>query len=432
MTAPFDVIVVGGGPGGSSATAAALRRGLTVAQIDRYKFPRVKPCGGGITIKSYNAIPFDLAPVLRGAENEFEFNIWEARQNRFARKSGTVLRMVVRPDFDNWLVSKNSEFAGFQFFDDERVTDISFDGVFSVRTSKRVLQGRHLVGADGAYSLVNKQFRVTQPKGFAVAVEVVLPRTEATLPQPTPPCFDFGFIDAGYAWVFPKDDHWNVGLYSVAKHKNLRSALVDYIQKKGFRVTGDPLASFVAHQFPYGGYRVSVPKAPVYVVGDAGGFGDPVLGEGIYHALESGRIAGETIADCVDGRAAPDAYYRRLRPSVLMDTLVTYHFAQTFYRNVDKALTILENPFVWRPFIEGYVDGVTFSRSIARAWWLLPKAFALGRIRYERAGRSQPLALAGPLRGLAYVFEPALRRAQRGLGLAPRNNEMSKEPFTRR
>ena len=85
-----------------------------------------------------------------------------------------------------------------------------------------------------------------------------------------------------------------------------------------------------------------------------------------------------------------------------------------------------------QPFLEGYADGMTFSRSIARAWWLLPKAFALGRIRYERAGRSRPLALAGPFRGLAYVFELALRRAQRGLGLAPRDNEISTEPFTRR
>ena len=62
MNPPFDVVIVGGGPGGSSAAAVALRRGLSVAQIDRFKFPRIKPCGGGITIKSFNAMPFDLAP----------------------------------------------------------------------------------------------------------------------------------------------------------------------------------------------------------------------------------------------------------------------------------------------------------------------------------------------------------------------------------
>ena len=278
MTTTFDVIVVGGGPGGSSAAAVALRRGLSVAQLERYKFPRVKPCGGGVTIKSCNALPFDLSPMLRGESREIDFNIWQKRHNRFTRRSTALLRMVVRPEFDNWLVSQNLAMPGFRFFDDERVLDISYDGLFSVRTSRQVLRGRQLVGADGAYSLVNKQFRVTHPKGFAVAVEVVLRRDDATIAEETPPCFDFGAIPRGYGWVFPKDDHWNVGLYTVGKNKNLRQDLLAYIEKKGFRVARDPLATLEAHRFPYGAYQVSVPSAPVYVVGDAAGFGDPILG----------------------------------------------------------------------------------------------------------------------------------------------------------
>jgi menaquinone-9 beta-reductase len=416
---PFDVIVVGGGPGGSAAAAAALRRALTVAQIDRYRFPRMKPCGGGVTIKSTNALPADMVAPFHGESKAIEFNVWQKRQNRFTRASTTLLRMVVRPEFDNWFVGENLKRGGFHFFDDERVLDIDYDATFSVRTSKQTFHARHLVGADGAYSLVNKQFRVTQPKGFAVAVEVAIPRDGTELANELHPCFDFGAIPRGYGWVFPKDNHWNVGLYTLDKRKNLRQELVDYIGTKGFRVSADPLASFEAHQFPYGGYRVARPAAPVYIVGDAGGFGDPIMGEGIYHALESGRIAGETIADCVAGMALPGEYYERLRPTVLIDTFVTYQVSREFYRNVDKALTILENPFIWRPFVEGYAAGATFSRSIARAWWLLPKSVATQQFRYERTGVSQPMALGGPLRGLAYLCEPLLRRVQRRLGLRP-------------
>ena len=66
------------------------------------------------------------------------------------------------------------EIDRFQFFDDERVLDISYDGLFCVRTAKRTLLGRQLVGADGAYSVVNRVFSIGRPKGYAVAVEVTL------------------------------------------------------------------------------------------------------------------------------------------------------------------------------------------------------------------------------------------------------------------
>jgi flavin-dependent dehydrogenase len=220
-------------------------------------------------------------------------------------------------------------------------------------------------------------FSIGHPKGYAVAVEVILGRDHATLPVETPPCFDLGAIDFGYGWVFPKDDHWNVGLYTLGKSKSLRAQLTTYIAAKGFRVETDPLATFEAHRFPYGGYRVSLPKAPVYIVGDAGGFGDAMTGEGIYHALESGRIAGETIYDCLAGRVGHETYYRRLRKSVLADTFITYHVSREFYRNVDRTVTVLENPSVWRPLIQAYASGATLSESIKQGGWLTAAAARL-------------------------------------------------------
>jgi flavin-dependent dehydrogenase len=203
--------------------------------------------------------------------------------------------------------------------------------------------------------------------------------------------------------VFPKDDHWNVGLYSLDKHKNLRQRLVSYIEQKEFRVTSDPLATFVGHRFPYGGFDVVVPDAPVYIVGDAGGFGDPIFGEGIYHAVESGRIAGETIADCIAGRARHAGYYERLS-TLLAETRLTHWLAKRFYSDVDRWLTVVENSLVWRLAFEGYMNGETFSETLLHAWRLLPKAVTVGRVRCRRSGTSLPLALDGPLRGLLCLW----------------------------
>lgn len=409
----FDVIVVGAGPGGSNAAAAALKRGLTVAQIDRQPFPRIKPCGGGITIKSSRALIHDMAPMMRGESQEVQFNVFDKRLNNFTHRTAAVLRMVDRPQFDSWMVAQNQQQKRFQFFDGEPVLEVHYDGVFTIRTQNLKLKARHLVGADGAYSFVNRQFKVTRPRGNAVAVEVILRRDRATLDAETPPCFDFGAVESGYGWVFPKDDHWNVGLYTLAKTKTLRRDLSEYIAKKGFRVQGDALETFEGHQFPYGGYAVTIPKAPVYIVGDAGGFGDPIMGEGIYHALESGRIAGETIGDCIAGKATHADYYRRIRRTVLSDTFVTYHIAKEFYRNVAKGVTILENPLVWRPLVQGYSEGATFTSILKKGGWLLTKSYLRDSLRYDRLGVNERFSLAGPFRGGLFLLEPFYKRLTR-------------------
>jgi geranylgeranyl reductase family protein len=369
MATVFDLIVVGAGPGGSNAAAVALRHGLSVAQLDRYRFPRVKPCGGGVTMKSWNALRLDPLAVVRAEFSEVEVNVWQRSQNRFSHPPAPLLRTVVRSQFDDYLVSQNLKTPGFRFFDDERVVDVRYDGRFRIRTAKRTLFGRQLVGADGAYSMVNRVFSIGRPKGHAVAVEVTLRRDQASLPVEPPPSFDIGAIERGYGWVFPKDDHWNVGLYTLGKSKTLRQQLMSYVAAKGFQVKADPLVTFEAHRFPYGGYRVSLPKLPVYLVGDAGGFGDALTGEGIYHALESGRIAGETAYDYLAGKQGHRGYYRRLRRSVLADTFVTYQAARAFYRNLDRAAALVENSLVWRPMIRGYAAGITLAEVLRRGGW---------------------------------------------------------------
>jgi flavin-dependent dehydrogenase len=44
----YDVIVVGAGPAGSTAAKFLSEKGAKVLLIDKDKFPRDKPCGGGL------------------------------------------------------------------------------------------------------------------------------------------------------------------------------------------------------------------------------------------------------------------------------------------------------------------------------------------------------------------------------------------------
>ena len=58
------MIVVGAGPGGSTAARELAARGLDVLMLDRARFPRDKPCGGGVTIRCAELLPFDISPVV--------------------------------------------------------------------------------------------------------------------------------------------------------------------------------------------------------------------------------------------------------------------------------------------------------------------------------------------------------------------------------
>ena len=46
-----DVIVVGAGPAGSTAAKFLSEKGLKVILLDKCRFPRDKPCGGGLPAK---------------------------------------------------------------------------------------------------------------------------------------------------------------------------------------------------------------------------------------------------------------------------------------------------------------------------------------------------------------------------------------------
>ncbi len=382
----YDLIVVGAGPGGSHAATVALRGGLSVVQVDKASFPRIKPCAGGMTEKSRNVLQLPIDGMVRYESSVMESNIWGVEDNTFTYSTERILSMVFRPEFDNYLVEHNRTYPQFIFWGGERVKDIQYcDDAFHVTTDKRVLMGRQLVGADGANGITNRIFRVAEIKGRAYALEVNLMKDRARVHTPLVPCIDFCAIREGYGWVFPKNDHWSVGLYTFARGlPDLKGQLLQYIHAKGFVVEGDPLATFEAHPIPVGGYRIHVPRAPFYIVGDAGGFADAILGEGIFYALESGRLAGQTAVSVAQEKKSHREYYRALRKSILPDTFLTYHIARVVYGFPEGRAWRLGKRLFQRLILQGYVEGKTFTQSLRNAFLLFPKSLLTARMEVQK------------------------------------------------
>ncbi len=385
MSSIVDLVIVGAGPAGSNAAKVALEAGLSVVQIDKAVFPRRKPCAGGLTGKSLRSVQIPIGPMIRRQSSIIECNIWDDEINRFYH-SKMLISMVVRPEFDNYLVEQNRQYPDFRFYDNEQVKAISYVGqVFQVVTPYRTVVGRQLVGADGANGIVNRTFRVSNPR-LAYALEVNPTFADAEVRSEVQTCIDLCVIKQGYGWVFPKDNQWSVGLYTLAKGiPQLKLLLVEYMKAKGFTVRGDPLATFEAHPIPIGGYRLNIPKVPVYVAGDAGGFADAILGEGIFYALESGRLAGIAAASVAQRGGSHRSYYASLRRSVLPDTFLTYWFARWFiygeYRGIGWRIG---KRVLQRLLTQTYAESGTFTQALLQAGLYLPKSFRDAKLEVER------------------------------------------------
>ena len=69
-----DVIVVGAGPAGSTTARECAEKGMSVLLLDRAAFPRDKPCGGGVTARASDLLPFDISPVVERTIRGVRFN----------------------------------------------------------------------------------------------------------------------------------------------------------------------------------------------------------------------------------------------------------------------------------------------------------------------------------------------------------------------
>ena len=71
----FDVIVVGAGPAGSTAAYRLAEGGAKVLLLDRQRFPRDKPCGGGLTYRAVRQLPVSVDPVVEDVVDRFELGL---------------------------------------------------------------------------------------------------------------------------------------------------------------------------------------------------------------------------------------------------------------------------------------------------------------------------------------------------------------------
>jgi geranylgeranyl reductase family protein len=332
-----DVIVVGAGPGGAAAAYHLAQAGVDVVALEKSVFPREKVCGDGLTpraVKQLVAMGIDLSPEAG----------WIRNHGLRILGGGMRLEMpwpdlasfpsygLVRPrqDFDE-VLARAAQKAGAQLHENTTVTDPirdeRSDRVVGVRTKDgREFRAPLVVVADGNSSRFSLSLgirkRDDRPMGVAYRRYFRSPRHDddwleswLELWDGEPGAKDSRLLP-GYGWIFGVGDGTsNVGLgilnTSDAFGKTDYRAMLDRWlahtpDEWGFReenATGPTRGAAL----PMGFNRKPHYGDGVLLVGDAGGMVNPMNGEGIAYAMESGRLAAEVVAQAL---AEPDAARR--------------------------------------------------------------------------------------------------------------------------
>lgn len=316
----LDAIVVGAGPAGSVLSYLLARRGVQVLLLEKAQLPRYKTCGGGVTWKAMQNLPFDASPVY---EHPARGGILTYRGAELMRTElgWPVAWTVMRSNFDHFLVQRAIE-AGVQVMDGVAVKHVEQDttGV-SVQTAKGSFQARFLAGGDGVNSSVAHSLGLLENRqtGAGLEAEVEVPEAGIT-EQSTYATFDFGALPHGYGWIFPKRDHLSVGVFhaSASKAPDLHQVLDRFMASQPV-LHDAKIIHLHGHRIPLGGGRHELHQGRALLVGDAANLADAWMGEGIYYAILSARLAAEAIyqalrRDCPDLSEYTQWVHRRITP----------------------------------------------------------------------------------------------------------------------
>jgi menaquinone-9 beta-reductase len=315
----FEVVVVGGGPAGSAFALHLARRMPGLAErtlvLERWTHPREKYCAGAVS-----SVGLDVLAEAGYALNVPHVPIEGVRVRYGAtctehRRPG--MGVVVRRDEFDASLWRAAAAAGVHTRDGERVVGLDREGDgWIVRTERRRLWARVVIGADGTGSAVRRLagFDEHRRKGRLYVLET---------PPSDPAEHTSGFIEfdlsciadgiEGYYWDFPTvmdgARAMSRGIYhmNTSPRSDLKRVLGAFLARRGIDPHAVRMKGFSERGFTPG---AAMHQPGLMLVGEAAGI-DPVTGEGIGQGIVYAAVAAACCAEGLErGDLAFEGYGR--------------------------------------------------------------------------------------------------------------------------
>ncbi len=400
----YDAIVVGAGPAGSVAGRTLARGGARVLVLERARFPRNKPCGGGLTLRALKRFPWleaGLSSITTDSIAKLHMEAPSGRSVLVDAGRPTIL-LVRRVEFDHML-ARLAQDAGADLLEGVEILQAEQDSQ-SVRLKARdgrVFEAPFVVAADGVHSALAKRLGVNKAwPAESVALDMMeeTPVENLRCPATDTLWVFFGHRGVhGYGYIFPKCHHTNIGVGSVLDAWKAAAGdapyeqhqqFIEWLRERALVEGGSVRSGFTPFLIPVGGPIARTCAGRVLFAGDAGGFVNGFTAEGIYFAMVTGELAGRAVLR----GGAPRDYERLWRREIgaeLRDSILFRRFVFAMPERVESLVRGLNAfPFAARLIVRYATGEIGYNGTRLRFVLRFPRVAGKLVASYFRPARS--------------------------------------------